>query len=265
MPNHALLVALATLSGCGPAPAVTPAPVGPVPRANQLADYTGVYEYRDGQSVALASVDGRVLGRMPYESYAHPDPRKQALTLGDLLTMRSGMACNDWDRNSPGNEVRVYEAEDWAKFVLDLPMLADPGQEARYCSGGVKVAGRMVEEATGEPLPTFAERVLFDPLGAHPMCGGTSRFPPRTRGPLRNCTCVRDMLEPGLGIARRGGSVDLRPHLSSETWQPYAQVGRYGSAYDESSACYAYSATHPESLRRRGYDRLSHQRPPGAA
>lgn len=111
------------------------------------------------------AIDEPVLPRLPYVSYANPDPRKQALTLGDLLTMHSGLACNDWDADSPGHEVRVNESADWVKFVLDLPMISDPGQEARYCSGGVYVTGRMVEEATDEPLPMFAQRVLFEPLG----------------------------------------------------------------------------------------------------
>lgn len=120
---------------------------------------------------ALAGEGERVLPRLPYgplAAYAHPDPRKAALTLGDLLTMRSGLACDDWDAASPGNENRVYPSPDWVKFVLDLPQLRDPGAEARYCSGGVHVAGRVVERATGMPLPDFAQRALFAPLGVRP-------------------------------------------------------------------------------------------------
>lgn len=106
-----------------------------------------------------------VLKRLPYESYANADPRKGQLTLRDLLTMRSGLACNDWDGGSPGNESRVYQSQDWVKFVLDLPMLEPPGTHGQYCSGNVAVAGRMVERATGTQLPAFAQQQLFTPLG----------------------------------------------------------------------------------------------------
>ena len=114
---------------------------------------------------ALAGVDERVLPRLPYAGLANAHPQKEALTLGDLLTHRTGLACDDWDGSSPGNESRVYEADDWVKFFLDLPVAAERGTVARYCSAGVVTAGRMVELATGEPLPAYAQRVLFGPLG----------------------------------------------------------------------------------------------------
>ena len=114
---------------------------------------------------AIAGDRALVTKHLPYEAYAHPDPRKAQLTLRDLLTMQSGLACDDWDGASPGNESRVYQSEDWVKYVLDLPMGEPPGTKGRYCSGNVLVAGRIVERATGKPLPEFAQRELFDPLG----------------------------------------------------------------------------------------------------
>lgn len=114
---------------------------------------------------ALAGEQENVLARLPYADYANPHPQKHALTLGDLLTHRTGLACDDWDGDSPGNESRVYPSADWVKYFLDLPVAAERGTVARYCSAGVVTAGRMVERATGEPLPAYAQRVLFDPLG----------------------------------------------------------------------------------------------------
>jgi CubicO group peptidase (beta-lactamase class C family) len=106
-----------------------------------------------------------VTKRLPYARYEHPDARKDNLTLRDLLTMRSGLACDDWDGGSPGNEVKMYPSDDWVKFVLDLPLLDTPGTKGRYCSGNVAVAGRIVERAAGVALPAFAQEHLFTPLG----------------------------------------------------------------------------------------------------
>jgi CubicO group peptidase (beta-lactamase class C family) len=106
-----------------------------------------------------------VMARLPYAIHANPDARKQRITLGDLLAMRSGLACNDYDRNSPGNEATLYEAADWVKATLDLPMERDPGDQGQYCSAGVAVVGRLTELAVGKDLPSFAQDALFGPLG----------------------------------------------------------------------------------------------------
>ena len=106
-----------------------------------------------------------VIKRLPYDSYANPDPRKDNLVLADLLTMQSGFTCDDWNGSSPGNESRVYQSTDWVKYVLDLPMADQPGTKGSYCSGNVAIIGRIVERATGKPLPVFAQEMLFTPLG----------------------------------------------------------------------------------------------------
>jgi CubicO group peptidase (beta-lactamase class C family) len=54
---------------------------------------------------------------------------------------------------------------DWVKATLDLPMINDPGSKAYYCSGGVAVVGRVVENAVHMRLPEFAQANLFGPLG----------------------------------------------------------------------------------------------------
>ena len=114
---------------------------------------------------ALKGVDEPVLVGLGVTDVANPDPRKARITLGNLLTMRPGLACDDYDAKSPGNETRIYEEEDWVKATLDLPMASDPGTVAKYCSAGVKVVGRMTERAVRQRLPDFAQAALFGPLG----------------------------------------------------------------------------------------------------
>ena len=117
---------------------------------------------------ALAGDDELVMKHLPYAEYANPDPRKDRLTLRDLLTMQSGLSCDDRDGDSPGNESRVYKTDDWVKYVLDLPMLDAPGSRGRYCSGNSHVAKQVVEHAAGTSLPAFAHEHLFGPLGIAP-------------------------------------------------------------------------------------------------
>lgn len=113
----------------------------------------------------LLRADEPVLGKLGCKVYENPDPRKARVTLLDLLSNQSGLACNDYDGASPGNEVKLYEKPDWAKAFVDLPVVADPGTVGRYCSGGIITAGRIIERVTVKPLPDFAQEALFAPLG----------------------------------------------------------------------------------------------------
>jgi len=108
---------------------------------------------------ALSGVDERVLPRMSYTGYANPDPRKAAMTLDHFLSMSTGLDCNDHSATSPGRETVIDDAPDWVRATLDLPMINDPGTQAYYCSGGVSVVGRLIENAVHMRLPDFARRL----------------------------------------------------------------------------------------------------------
>jgi len=95
------------------------------------------------------------------------DPRKQALTTGHLLTMSSGLDCDDSDQESPGNEDVMQEQTiepDWVKYTMGLDMIRDPGEKAVYCSCNPNLLGGVMSKSTGKWLPE-----LFDELIAEPM------------------------------------------------------------------------------------------------
>jgi len=103
-----------------------------------------------------------------YKPFAHWDERKGKLTLRDLMTMTSGLACDDNDSNSPGEENRMQsqtEQPDWYKYTLDLPMAGEPGgNRAIYCSADTNLVGGAVREATGRWLPEIFYEWIAQPL-----------------------------------------------------------------------------------------------------
>ncbi len=111
------------------------------------------------------TLDEPVLDRLGYANVANPDPRKSAITLRNLLTLQSGLDCDDHVAGSPGGENQLYNTPDWIRVMVDLKMVETPGTVGHYCTGAVFMAGRMVEKATGRALPDYAQDHLFSPLG----------------------------------------------------------------------------------------------------
>jgi CubicO group peptidase (beta-lactamase class C family) len=105
----------------------------------------------------------RVLSLLPsYLPVRNDDARKAAMTVADLMTMASGLACNDNDDSSPGNEDTMQSrpaGTNWYRYTLDLPMTSLPGTTAVYCTAGINLLGAIVATQTREQIARyFAER-----------------------------------------------------------------------------------------------------------
>jgi CubicO group peptidase (beta-lactamase class C family) len=114
----------------------------------------------------IPSLQSRVADLLPeYGAALQTDERKAAMTLEDLLTMRSGLDCDDWQSQSPGHEDTMYEKRDWLAFWAAVPAREKPGTRFSYCTGNVIALGAIVARGSGMRLDEFASRHLFAPLG----------------------------------------------------------------------------------------------------
>jgi CubicO group peptidase (beta-lactamase class C family) len=102
-----------------------------------------------------------------YSPVKNDDRRKARMTVANLMTMSSGLACDDNDDSSPGNEdvMQSQTAQpDWYKYTLDLPMQYDPGSRAIYCSAGINLLGAIIARSTGIPLEHYFYQRFSEPM-----------------------------------------------------------------------------------------------------
>ena len=111
----------------------------------------------------IESVGQPVLDFFPERTVANLDANKEAMTLEDLLTMRSGFKCINQPTEVTLSEMRA--SPDWSQFVLDLPMASEPGARYVYCSPNVHLLSAIIQETTGMSALEFAQEHLFGPLG----------------------------------------------------------------------------------------------------
>ena len=154
----------------------------------------------------LFGVDDPISQHIPqFDRHDNMSARKQAIQVYHLLNMNSGLECNDWDSSSRGNEVRMYDKQDWVGFILDLPMAFDPGQATQYCTGGVVVLGNIISRESGMALDAYANSYLFGPLA------------------IRDAQWRRS---PD-GAATGGGGLRLRPRDAAKLGQLYLDGGTW--------------------------------------
>jgi CubicO group peptidase (beta-lactamase class C family) len=187
----------------------------------------------------LSGVDARVLALLPERArkMQNPDPRKTAITVEDFLTMSSPLECDDWNDASRGNEERMYLVEDWAQFILDLPVrgrmhlgekVEAPryGRNFSYCTGGVFTLSEVLEKATGVRTDQYAQDRLFAPMNIEDATWVYSPANvPQTGGGLRLSS--RDLLKLAQLYLNAGSWRGKR--IVSESWvkastTPHAQI-----------------------------------------
>ena len=151
----------------------------------------------------IKSVKQPILDFFPGRKIANLDEDKKAITVEDLLTMRSGMQCI----NQP-TEVTLGQmmgSPNWVQFMLDLPMTDKPGTRFVYNSGAVHLLSAIIRQASGMTTLEFAHNHLFNPLGITDVIWPT--------GPQGN----------NYGW----GSVRIKPHAMAKLGYLYLQKGMW--------------------------------------
>ncbi|TRW99224.1 serine hydrolase [Paracoccus sp. M683] len=163
-----------------------------------------------------------LLGRDPFGD------ARDRLTVGDLLTMRAGLAST-----SGANYGAWVSSPDWVDYALRQPLEDAPGGRFIYSTGGWHILGAALARAAGDDLHQLARDWLAGPLDI--------AMPPWIRDPQGRFLGGNDMVVSPLGLARigdlmlNGGRVQGRQVVSAAwletSWQPRARSPFSGDDY----------------------------------
>ena|GEM_PF-208056 len=100
------------------------------------------------------------------EIFAHLKPEMHAdvqeITLGQLLTHRSGLPANSFENIGKGS--LVEQRDMLTKIVLSKAPVHPPGMKFLYSNAGYIMAGHMAEQVTGKSWEDLMTAGLFEPL-----------------------------------------------------------------------------------------------------
>ncbi len=115
----------------------------------------------------INSVDEKIFSYFTnYSNINNTD--KDKITVKHLLTMTSGFEWNEWDvgiGESANDVYRFNISPDPVRYVLEKPVITEPGTSFYYNCGGVDLLGEIIRIASGMGVDDFSEQYLFGPLG----------------------------------------------------------------------------------------------------
>jgi CubicO group peptidase (beta-lactamase class C family) len=194
-----------------------------------LHDLRSVSKSVVGLLYGIALADGKVPppeARLYDQFPQYPDlarqPGRDRLTMHHVLSMTLGL---EWDEltipysDARNSEIAMVAAPDRFRYILERPIVGEPGVTWTYCGGATAILGRLIARGTGEALLDYARRVLFDPMGFGPAEWTIGKDgEPQTASGLR--LLPRDMLKVGQ-LALAGGTWNERQIVPAD-WVKHA-------------------------------------------
>ncbi|HVO72949.1 MAG TPA: serine hydrolase, partial [Ignavibacteriaceae bacterium] len=128
---------------------------------------------------------------------------KYNIQIQHLLSMSAGLDWKSLTLNESNDDMDMYKAEDFYKFLLNKEMKFEPGSNFCYNNGLSLMLCRIIEKSSGLSLKAFADENLFSPLNIENYSWDVAENGvTRTDGGLK--MLPRDMLKFGLLYLNQG-------------------------------------------------------------
>jgi len=209
----------------------------------------------------IESVDQSIFDYLPEHQHLNTDG-KDKITIEHLLTMTSGLEWDEWGAplSSRANDIieiwfqDAEEGKDPLTFILEKPLVDEPGTSFTYSGGNTIVLGEIIRNATNMYIDEFSTKYLFEPLGID-SSNWTVRY---TNGVIETAGSleIRPRAMTKIGVTFLNNGVWNGTRVISEQWveksaTPYADnKGIDVPGTDKRNVGYAYSwwtKEYPES------------------
>lgn len=95
-----------------------------------------------------------------------PIKMKKYVTISHLLNHSSGLPANFKFYNPKyAKEYYSIEREQTIEYLMEIPLVYEPGSKDLYSDIGFMILGVIIEEVTGQPLDSYVEENIYRPLG----------------------------------------------------------------------------------------------------
>jgi len=109
----------------------------------------------------LSSVDQKMMDFFPEFADKITDPRKEQITIRDMLQMRAGYP---WEESTQELFEILYSGFR-PSYLVDFPLSSDPGTEFQYSNLTSHLLGVVVARACDTGLKSYAQEYLFSLIG----------------------------------------------------------------------------------------------------
>lgn len=117
----------------------------------------------------IESMDEKIFDLLPEYAYIlEKSPEKDRLRLHHLLSMTADFMWDEWSvpYGELGNSLGYLVCEwDWVKYVLELPLVNQPGVRFVYNSGCSHLLSAIIQKKTRMKTEVFAREYLFNKIG----------------------------------------------------------------------------------------------------
>jgi CubicO group peptidase (beta-lactamase class C family) len=108
----------------------------------------------------LSSLDQKMMEFFPEVGDQIKDHRKKAITIREMLQMRTGYP---WEETDPVYWDALWSG-DYLHHIVDIPLTSDPGTEFQYSNLTSHWLGIVVARTCDTDLKSFGQKNLFSPL-----------------------------------------------------------------------------------------------------